>query len=326
MSMSLVRVAILFCALAVTIGCDKDEPPFPNNETPDPSDSTGFSFVRFDSLHASYQFNPSLTACNGHPQLCDRRINEVFFAMTHNSHAHSGAFSPLAANQNGDVTAQLDAGIRGLNIKPYWVANASCGNGAQGLYLYHGNPILGCQPFEDYLLAVRQFILDHPLECLVMTIEGGASAQRLDSIFNHTGIAQLMFRYQGGMWPTLGEMIISGKRLVVLSDRSDAESFVGQHRMWHHMVDVNYDIQNTSQFDCDFDRGNPNGAFFLLNHFLTNITPQAGSAAQTNAYALLYDRALQCWQANGKRPNFVMVDFYATGDVVRVVDSLNLLH
>gem|GEM_PF-3303720 len=26
------------------------------------------------------------------------------------------------------------------------------------------------------------------------------------------------------------------------------------------------------------------------------------------------------------RPNFIMVDFYVSGDVVRAVDSLNLLH
>lgn len=312
-------IVLLSLLALMTSGCAKEEcpefelyPDFPERSYHDSVLVGGFSPFGF------------VLPCNGHPQLCDRRLDEVFFAMTHNSHANTGPFSALAANQNGDVTAQLNAGIRGLNIKPYWTADANCGE--QGLYLYHGFPVLGCEPFMDYLTDVREFLDEHPREVIVMTIEGDASTQRMDSLFNHTGLRPFMLDYNGAQWPTLSEMIASGKRLVVFADRSDAESFEGFHRMWNHIVDVNYDHQSTATFDCTFDRGNPNGSFFLLNHFLTNITPQAGSAAQTNAYGLLYERALQCWQSNSKRPNFVMVDFYATGDVVQVVDSLNLLH
>jgi hypothetical protein len=262
--------------------------------------------------------------CNGHPELCDRRLDELFFAMTHNSHADNGSYSPLAANQDGDVTAQLVAGVRGLNIKPYWTGDASCGS--QGLYLYHGFPVLGCEPFEDYLSAVLSFLQSNPRECVVMTIEGSAPTARMDSLFHHLGLDGLMYVHGGGQWPRLTEMIESGKQLVVFANRSDVLSFPGFHGMWQNIVDVNYDHQSTATFDCQFDRGNPNGAFFLLNHFLTNVTPQPNSAASTNAYDLLYNRTIQCWQANDKRPNFVMVDFYATGDVIQVVDSLNLKH
>lgn len=262
--------------------------------------------------------------CNGHPQLCDRRFDELFFAMTHNSHADNGSYSSFAANQNGDLTAQLVAGVRGLNIKPYWTDDASCG--PMGLYLYHGFPVLGCEPFADYLEALRDFLNNNPRECVVMTIEGSAPTLRMDSLFRHINLDDLMYTHGGGQWPTMNQMITSGKRLVIFANRSDASAFTGFHNMWQNIVDVNYDHQSTATFDCQFDRGNPNGAFFLLNHFLTNITPQPNSATQTNAFDFLYNRALDCWQANGKRPNFVMVDFYATGDVVRVVDSLNLKH
>jgi len=265
-----------------------------------------------------------ILSCNGHPELCDRRLDELFFAMTHNSHADNSSYSPFAANQDGDVTAQLVAGVRGLNIKPYWTDDASCG--PLGLYLYHGFPVLGCEPFEDYLSALRNFLQSNPRECVVMTIEGSAPTARMDSLFRHVGLDGFLYAHGGGQWPRISDMITSGKRLVVFANRSDVSSFAGFHGMWQNIVDVNYNHQSTATFDCQLDRGNPNGAFFLLNHFLTNITPQPNSAAQTNAYDLLYNRALQCWQANGKRPNFVMVDFYATGDVIQVVDSLNLKH
>lgn len=310
---------LLLIPLLIATSCSKDDIAAVEEEFQ--QDTTAVQ----DSLPVDSSGTAQLP-CNGHPEICDRRIDEVFFAMTHNSHAHDGAYSGLSANQNGDVTAQLAAGVRGLNIKPYMTQHGNCGDGSEGLYLYHGSPILGCEPFLDYLTDLRGFLDCNPRECVIMTIEGSANMQQLDSIFDHAALRPYMYGHGGGQWPTLAEMIASNRRLVVLADRSSAESHEGFHRMWHHTVDVNYNIQNTSQFDCDFDRGNPSGAFFLLNHFLTNITPQPNSAAQTNAYGLLYPRALECWQANGKRPNFIMVDFYATGDVVQVVDSLNLLH
>jgi len=309
----------LFVVLLLVSGCEKDE--CPAEDVPSDMISRSYRDTLLSGLSHLYQL-----PCNGHPQLCDRRLDEVFFAMTHNSHAHSGAYSAFAANQNGDVTAQLEAGVRGLNIKPYWTSDASCGDGSQGLYLYHGFASLGCEPFADYLFALRNFLVANPFECVVMTIEGSASTARMDSIFNHTGLRPYMLSYNGSQWPTLREMIASGKRLLVLADRSNAESYDGFHRMWNHVVDVNYSHTSPATFDCDFDRGNPDGSFFLLNNFITNITPQPNSAAQVNAFSLIYPRALSCWQANGKRPNFIMVDFYATGDVLQVVDSLNLLH
>jgi len=324
--MQFLKFPLLVMGMAIfAAGCCEEEDFLPKIEDELPEDSLSSGYIRGDTLLLlSGGLLPWTLPCNGHPELCGKRISDVFFAMTHNAHAHSGTYSPLSANQNGNVLAQLNAGIRGLNIKPYWEANGSCGNGSLGLYLYHGSPFLGCEPLADFLFTVKNFMDANPRECIVLTIEGGASAARLDSIFTHTGLHTLMYDHAGGEWPTLTDMIAVNKRLVVLSDRSDAESFPGQHRMWNHVVDVNYDIQNVNQFDCTFDRGNPNGGFFLLNHFLTNITPQASSAAQANAFNLLYNRVLQCWNANDKRPNFVMVDFYATGDVVRVVDSLNL--
>ncbi len=315
---------LLISALLGAVGCSKDDDCISNPEEEVPLDSVR-TFTYFDTLIGDFVTIPLFLPCNGHATLCAKRVNEIFFAMTHNSHADNGNFSALAANQNGNVAAQLNAGIRGLNIKPYWEANGSCGDGSLGLYLYHGNPILGCEPLEDFLNTIRDFLLTNNRECIVMTIEGSASAARLDSIFGVTGLSELMYDHNGGEWPFLHQLITSNKRLIVLSDRSDAEDYPGQHVMWEHTVDVNYDNQNTSQFDCTFDRGNPNGAFFLLNHFLTNLTPQASSAPQTNAYNMIYNRALECWESNSKRPNFVMVDFYASGDVVRAVDSLNLL-
>ncbi|MGB0368211.1 MAG: hypothetical protein ACPGD8_02330, partial [Flavobacteriales bacterium] len=105
---------------------------------------------------------------------------------------------------------------------------------------------------------------------------------------------------------------------------SDADQYPGYHPYWDYTVDVNYDIQNASDFDCTYDRGNPDGYFYQLNHFITILSPQPNAAEEINQFDFLYNRALDCWQENNRKPNFIMLDFYATGDVVQVVDSLNL--
>ena len=127
---------------------------------------------------------------------------------------------------------------------------------------------------ESYLNVVRDFLVANEHEVILMAIEGGVETERLDSIYGYTRPEYMMYDHTWGtQWPTLAEMIETNKRLVVLSDNGDAESFNGIHGLWHYTVDVNYDIQNASEFDCTYDRGNPNGLFYQLNHFITNITP-----------------------------------------------------
>ncbi|MFT4681683.1 MAG: hypothetical protein ACI9YU_001532 [Flavobacteriales bacterium] len=264
--------------------------------------------------------------CNGHPELCDKQLDELVFALTHNSHASTDQFSFLSANQNGTIEQQLAAGIRGLGIKPYWVeGNASCGGGADGMYMYHGDPILGCVSFEEYLSVVKNFLDNNPREVILMTIEPGATIPQMDETFQATGLVNLMYDHvSNNEMPTLTEMIELNKRLFVLTSNGDSDQYDRYHSYWDYTVDVNYDVQSADQFDCTFDRGNPNGYFFQLNHFITLLSPQPAAAEQINQFDFLYNRAVECWQENNRKPNFLMVDFYASGEVVRAVDSLNL--
>jgi hypothetical protein len=65
---------------------------------------------------ASLAALPALAAdvCNGHAELCERLYSNVTFLGTHNSF---GVGDSIAANQNKDVTAQLNDGIRTMTIQ-----------------------------------------------------------------------------------------------------------------------------------------------------------------------------------------------------------------
>ena len=59
-------------------------------------------------------------ACNGHVELCDRPYDEVVYAATHNSMS-SPDVVPVWPEHDGDLEAQLDAGVRALLIDThYW--------------------------------------------------------------------------------------------------------------------------------------------------------------------------------------------------------------
>jgi hypothetical protein len=75
---------------------------------------------------------------------------------------------------------------------------------------------------------------------------------------------------------------------------------------------------------CRPNRGSSDNPLFLMNHWVdTSPSPKPSNAARVNAYRPLLARARECERLRGQIPNLIAVDFYATGDLMRVVDKLN---
>ena len=61
-----------------------------------------------------------------------------------------------------------------------------------------------------------------------------------------------------------------------------------------------------------------------MNHWIeTAPSPLPSNAEIVNAYDFLLDRARRCQRERGMLPNIIAVDFYRTGDLLKVVDTLN---
>jgi hypothetical protein len=61
-----------------------------------------------------------------------------------------------------------------------------------------------------------------------------------------------------------------------------------------------------------------------MNHWIESTPmPKPSNAEVVNAYDFLLRRARRCQRLRGHLPNLVAVDFYATGDLMRVVQTLN---
>jgi hypothetical protein len=79
--------------------------------------TTGASSVRAGTIQT----------CNGYAQLCDRRLDEVVFAGTHNSMSAADSPGWLIANQDRRISEQLQDGIRLFKISTHYAVADSGG-------------------------------------------------------------------------------------------------------------------------------------------------------------------------------------------------------
>jgi threonine/homoserine/homoserine lactone efflux protein len=68
-----------------------------------------------------------ISTCNGYPQLCSRRLDEVVFAGTHNSMSAADSPGWLIANQDRTVHQQLQDGIRLFKVSAHYAVEDSAG-------------------------------------------------------------------------------------------------------------------------------------------------------------------------------------------------------
>ncbi|QQS31166.1 MAG: phosphatidylinositol-specific phospholipase C domain-containing protein [Sphingobacteriales bacterium] len=266
----------------------------------------------------------SSQSCNGSPDFCNHIYTQHTYAGTHNSFAYEPEFHNLVANQKRNISQQLQDGIRCLNLDVWWLTgDAYCVDSA--IYVYHNFPGFGCLFFTDILLEVKQFMDNQPNEVITITIEDtNTNINQLLDAFSFTQLSDYLFIKQSNQsWPTLKEMIDSKRRLVVFANVSNPNNLPGILSNWNHMFDNPYSAQSRYDFSCSVNRGNIDHDLYLLNHFITVINPRYDSAVIVNSKASLLQHIDDCKMSTGRYPNFIYNDFYETGDMISIADSLN---
>ena len=279
-----------------------------------------------------------LPVCNGSDELCERRFDQVVYATTHNAMAAQLAPSPwffFFANQCDGVPIQLEDGIRALMLDFHWYQPP--GAEAPDLYLCHANCPGGSQLLVEGLAEVREFLEAKPAEVISFIVEtnagtSGREAQIRDAFAASGLLPYVHVQVPGTPWPTLGEMIASGRRLVVLTDDSNnsgcglTDPCPWYHYLWSSFAfETPFSNWTADDFVCSDLRGEPGNDLFILNHFLTQEIGAPYLAEAVNFDPELTERAKECWEFQGRVPNFVTVDYYEIGDVLRSVDRLNYL-
>lgn len=274
------------------------------------------------------------TTCNGSTELCSRAYDKVVVPMTHNAMS-AGDEGWLTPNQTHGLARQLADGIRGmmLDTKYFSVeANQNAVSKIDGVstvdqvYLCHGACVRGKTRLLDGLCTITRFLDESPGEILSIIFQNEVDDADTDEVLRASGLGDYLYTHPAGSpWPTLREMIDTGKRLVVFLEKDGGAppylhpAFVGN--IW----DTPYTFSTASDFTCRLNRGATSSPLFLVNHWLMRPDPDVALAREVNVAAVLGKRVEQCTTEAGRPPTFVGVDFYEVGDLFAVVRAANHL-
>ncbi|KAK4055629.1 hypothetical protein OIV83_000175 [Microbotryomycetes sp. JL201] len=275
--------------------------------------------------------------CNGYSEFCSRQYSKVSMIGAHNSYAISPG--NIAANQNYTVKTQLDNGVRMLQVQGHM-------NDGE-LHLCHTSCLLlDAGKFSDYLSTVKSWLDDNKNEVItiLMVNSDGIEASVWAQAYSDSGLASYAYQPSSvpvayDSWPTLQEMIDSGKRVVnFLAQGADMSTAPYLLDEFTHMWETPFS-QTDPSFPCTVDRvtGDYQGKMYLINHNLnvnktllgqTIPVPAVNELAQTNAATgtgSLGAQAQTCETNWGYKPTFTLVDYYDVGDgsVFQYAASLN---
>ena len=297
--------------------------------------------------------------CNGSILLCGRTLESVTMAATHNSNAAAedgylngyqtvgivpqlddgvralliDVYWGLETDTGIVVTdrAPVSAGHRGELVQEAGEAAVAAAEeiaarhrdtgGERELYLCHAFCEIGAGPFVSELTRVREWLEAHPREVVVFIIQDeGPQPDDIAEAFEDSGMIDVVYTPAGdGEWPTLGEMIDSGRRVLVT-----AENVSGGGHDWYLdafevVQDTPFSFATVDEFTCELFRGRADSPLFLVNHWLSPVA--ASKADVANEAEVLRARIEQC--ADRGTPTMIAVDFHDRGDLLEIVDELN---
>lgn len=304
-----------------------------------------------------------INTCNGYRELCNRKFNEVVIPATHNSMSAADIPDWMFAEQEKRIPEQLQDGIRGFLIDAHYGMPAGkhvktlledeaaarkkyeevlgkegvdaamrirdrlvgAEKGKRDVYLCHGFCELGADPLIPMLRQIRDFLVMNPNEVITFVIQDEAVTPKdIEKCFVESGLID--FVYRGDVkppWPTLRKMILADERVIVFAENNSA-GVPWYHQAYNFMQETPYKFHKPDEMSCRENRGTATASLFLINNWIeTAPAPKPSNAQIVNAYDFLLKRAQLCRQERHMLPNILAVDFYKTGDLIKVVETLN---
>ncbi|MFI0592386.1 hypothetical protein [Streptomyces griseus] len=295
-------------------------------------------------------FGPSAPRqCLGSSRLCDLRYDEAAYLTSHNAMSTTADrfIGPL---QDPDITTQLNTGVRALQLDTYrWESPQDIAerldspeftpeqrrliSGAidkvnpprEGLWLCHGVCRAGAIELVPALEGIGDWLRAHPTEIVTLIVQDDISPEDTEKAFRAAGLDDLLHTPAAdpdAPWPTLGEMIDSGRRLVVFAEKADGPA-PWYRNFYRYGMETPFAFRNPSEMTCAPHRGGTGKQLFLLNHFITNAGGSRLDAGRVNARDWVLERTRACEAERGSPVTFIAVDYTTVGDALGAVNELN---
>ena len=270
-------------------------------------------------------------SCNNYVEFCNRKYSNITMVGCHNSPFVRPGSS--ASNQQLDVTAQLNDGIRFLQGQMQFPANSTVPH-----FCHTSCDLLDVGPITDWLTDVFTWVDAHPYDVVTILLENGNYSQ--PSVYvpyiQSTGI--LKYTYEAPYlpmklndWPTLETLIIHGKRVIMFLDyMADQTKFPWLLDEFSQVWETPFDPTDRT-FPCtvqrppDLSGADTRDRMYLMNHNLnvefnvfgaSVLVPAVSLLNETNAdsgYGSVGLAADGCRASWGRAPNILNVDYYNYG-------------
>lgn len=270
--------------------------------------------------------------CNNYVEFCTRKYSNITMVAAHNSpFVRPGN---AASNQDLDVEDQLNDGIRLLQGQMHFPGNSTVPH-----FCHTSCDELDVGPITDYLTKVRKWVDKHPYDVVTLILENGnfSKPEAYAPYIAQTGLLKYAYEppyipMKRDNWPTLGNMLLRGKRVVLFIDyMGNQTAFPWWLDEFSQMWETPFDPTNRS-FPCTVQR--PPGLsdkdaeerMYMINHNLNVefsifgediLVPAVTLLNQTNAvsgYGSLGLTANNCRNDWGLPPNFMDVDYFNYGN------------
>ncbi len=277
--------------------------------------------------------------CNGEPDLCERRLNEVVLAATHNSMS-AQSLGWQIPNQQVGIPDQLRQGVRGFLLDTYYahrepdgsVVNDPAKTPQSEIYLCHVVCRLGATRLAEVLTAMRDFLRANPSNVLVIVNEDSVAPADFAAVVKSSGLLRHVYRGEPGpKWPRLRKMIRRRDQVVILAERQSApvpwyhQAYSGILQETPYTWPAVTQLTQPSQWpaSCRPFRGGTTGSLFLMNHWSPPLAPSPATSAVVNATDAIVGRASTCAFVRKAVPNIVAVDMFQSGGLIEAVRRLN---
>ncbi|KAK3075151.1 hypothetical protein LTR53_001762 [Teratosphaeriaceae sp. CCFEE 6253] len=290
------------------------------------------------SSTASAALPSNTLPCNNYPEFCNRKYSNITEVCAHNS-----AFvvaKNAASNQALPIRNQLIDGIRMLQGETHLVNNT--------IYNCHTScSLLNAGTWQSMLETLVSWLQSNPYDVVTVLIVNSdyVDVGNYTAPIQNSGIRDYLYEPQyvpqhREQWPTLGQMILSGKRVVMFMDYQANQTAVPYILdQFSHIWETPFSPTNQT-FPCTQER--PPGLnetvareqyMYLANHNLNTAVDLGALTGGSSSEPLLIPNYAELNVSNGAEmqfgqleamrqncthnwghaPNFLLVDYYNEG-------------
>jgi hypothetical protein len=215
-----------------------------------------------------------------------------------------------------------------LRSAEHLVGRIGVGGGKRGkrdIWLCHTVCELGATRMVDSLTEIRTFLDDNRGEVVILFIEPYVRPADIAKAFSRAGLDRSVVTLDHGEpLPTLGELVRSDRRLIVLTEK-DADGALPWYLDGFSFVqDTPLGATKVAQLSCKLERGSKDSPMLMLNHWADVFPPQRSANAPFLKQRVILQRAHECERERGLPVSLIAVDHYDQGALVKAVKALNV--